>query len=57
MNTNGNTELTIFQGGPSLHINTSGHQLEEEEELQDQQRRNAEVFSIINKFNAEEICE
>lgn len=44
MNINGDSELTIFQGGPSIHLDTSGQRLEEEEELQDQQRRNAEVF-------------
>ena len=41
MNTNGN-EFTIFNG-PSIHLNNSGARIEEEEELQDQIRRKAEV--------------
>lgn len=44
MNTNGN-EFTIFNGAPSIHLNNSGARIEEEEELQDQIRRKAEVIT------------
>lgn len=44
MNTNG-TEFTIFNGAPSIHLNNSGARIEEEEELQDQIRRKAEVIT------------
>ena len=56
MNTNGN-EFTIFNGAPSIHLNNSGARIEEEEELQDQIRRKAEVINYLlnicrnNEFN------
>jgi hypothetical protein len=37
-------ELSIFQGGPSIHLNNSGQGLEEEEDLQDRLRRKDEVI-------------
>lgn len=42
MNTKG-TEFTIFQGGPSLHIDNNQQRIEEEEAVNDQIRRHDEV--------------
>lgn len=42
MNTNG-TEFSIFQGAPSIHVDNNQQRFEEEEALQDQIRRHAEV--------------
>ncbi|CRK99381.1 CLUMA_CG012604, isoform A [Clunio marinus] len=42
MNNKGN-ELSIFQGGPSIHVDNNRQRIEEEEALQDQIRRNVEL--------------
>lgn len=36
-------EFSLFQGAPSIHIDNNQQRIEEEEALQDQIRRNAEV--------------
>lgn len=35
--------MSIFQGGPSIHVDNNKQRIEEEEAIQDQIRRNAEV--------------
>lgn len=42
MNSKG-VEFSIFQGAPSIHVDNNQARIEEEEALQDQIRRNAEV--------------
>lgn len=42
MNAKG-TEFSIFQGAPSIHVDNNQQRIEEEEALQDQIRRTAEV--------------
>lgn len=44
------TELTIFQGGPSIHVDNNQQRIEEEEALNDQIRRNGEVRSAKSKL-------
>lgn len=41
-------EFSIFQGAPSIHIDNNQQRIEEEEALQDQIRRHAEVREITN---------
>jgi uncharacterized protein YacL (UPF0231 family) len=36
-------EMSIFQGGPSIHVDNNQQRIEEEEALQDQIRRHEEV--------------
>lgn len=43
------TEFTIFQGASSIHVDNNQQRIEEEEAIQDQIRRHAEV-RILNKF-------
>ena len=43
-----NPGFTIFQGGGSIKLDNSIQRLEEEEELEDQRRRNAEVYQFWN---------
>ncbi|XP_055373190.1 repetitive organellar protein [Condylostylus longicornis] len=44
--------LSIFQGGGSIQINTSANQLEEQEALEDQKRRNEELENELqNAFD------
>ena len=38
--------LSLFQGGESLKINSSLQRIEEEEAIEDQKRRNEEVFIL-----------
>ena len=42
MNARG-TELSIFQGAPSIHVDNNQQRIEEEEAIKDQKRRHAEV--------------
>ncbi|XP_072933382.1 uncharacterized protein [Epargyreus clarus] len=45
--------MSLFQGGPSIHINNSAQdRLEEQEELEDQKRRNEELqHELANAFD------
>lgn len=56
-------EMSIFQGAPSIHVDNNQQRIEEEEALQDQIRRHAEVstgakikilLSLI--INSHEFC-
>lgn len=42
MNVKG-AEFSIFQGAPSIHVDNNQQRVEEEEAIQDQIRRHAEV--------------
>jgi hypothetical protein len=37
------TEFSIFQGAPSIHVDNNQQRVEEQEAVQDQIRRHAEV--------------
>ena len=41
-------EFSIFQGAPSIHVDNNQQRIEEEEALQDQRRRHAEVRNYEN---------
>lgn len=49
MNVKG-SEFSIFQGGPSIHVDNNQQRIEEEEALQDQIRRHAEVNKQFFNF-------
>ncbi|KAG5682421.1 hypothetical protein PVAND_011774 [Polypedilum vanderplanki] len=58
------SELTIFQGAPSIHIDNNQHIREEEEIIEDQKRRDAELhdelvkeFGNISEYEDDDVSE